>query len=430
MLALLAAALVAVNLVQGIRIEVSMPAAERFVSSAHQSVTLTANQQLKPIDASSVTVTPAADFSLALAANRLSITFEETLEAGTEYRVRVNDVVGSFDTSPHTVEKVFSTPAAALVVLRHSDAGDSLVSVPVGSATAEPTAVEDVIFEAPQITEFTVAGDRVVVATADADLSKRLVSVPLVGGEVTSITLPGPGFASALDAVGEYGLVGFRFYADPDANDYEFDRVLFVSENGGTPRPVPGLDGADLQVFDWQFVPAKPALIAQDFDKDLLLIDLRQDRQAVPLGNYADLVSVGNDGTGVVVGDAVGLSLYDLTTGSVQPISFDLADGRIAYASDTVALAGERGIVRSYSVVDPATYLFDAAVTVQIGDDTTSLFTSATDGSTLVRLTASPNDRLLAIETRSAADVTSTRIIDLSTGEVVQVVAGAAGRWR
>ena len=423
-LAIAAGALVAVNLVQGIRLDFTMPPPARFISAAHQSVTLTANQQLRTIDEASVTVTPAADFSLAMAANRLSISFEDTLDYGTEYTVRVADVVGSFDSAPRTVETVFRTPPASVVVLRHGEGGDELVRVPVAGGDDE-----QLVFEAQQITGFAVAGDRVIVATGDADPAKRLLSVAIAGGDTRSIDLPGEGFASDLDAVAEYGLVGFRFDTDPAADDFEFDRVLFLIENDATPRPAQGLDGEPLTVFDWRFVPAKPAVVAQDLAKDLLLVDLRPDRLAVPLGNYADLVSVGRDGKSVVLGDGTGLSLYDLTRGSVEPISFALDDGQIAYPSDTLALAGDRGVVRSFAVVNPHTHLFEERVTVEAGGETATVFSSGTSGDSVVAVSSSPNDRYLAIETAGSLGQSTTLVVDVGSGEVVTTVPGAGAGW-
>ena len=425
MLALLAAGLVAANLIQGIRLDFSMPPPARFLSSAHQAVTLTANQQLRAIDPSSVTVTPAAAFSLSMTANRLSISFDDTLEYGTEYTVRIDDVVGSFDSTPRAVETVFRTPLASLVVLRHGDTRDALVSVSVEEGPGER-----VLFEADQITDFAIAGDRVIVATGDPDPDRRLVSVAMAGGDVRPIRLPGNGFASDLDAVPEYGLVGFRFDADPAAADFAFDRVLFLVENDAEPRPVPGLDGEPLKVFDWRFVPAKPAIVAQDLEKDLLLIDLRPDRLAVPLGNYADLVSVGHDGKSVVLGDGTGLALYDLTRGTVEPISFALDDGQIAYPSDTLRLAGERGVVRSFAVINPETHLFEERVTAQTGAATTTLFSSGASGDSVVAVSPSPNDRYLAIEVAGSEGDSETLVVDLRTGAVMTTVVGGGAGWR
>ena len=424
-LALLSGALVAVNMVQGIRLDFSVPDTSRLVSSAHQTISLEANQQLEPLDESAVSITPAAPFSVATAANRLAISFESTLAYGTEYTVQVKGIVGSFSTTPRTETTTFTTPDAAVVVLRQSASGDSLVAVAI-----DPMGEDTVLFEAAEITDFAVSGDRVLVATADADLSKRLITVGLRDREVTEVELPGDGYASDLDSVPEYGLLGFRFDASVDASDFAFDRVLFVAEGEGTPRAMVALDGKPLQVFDWRFIPAKPALVAQDLGKDLLLVDLRPDRDLVPLGNYPDLLSVGRDGKSVVVGDALGMSRYDLTVGSVETISFDQPDGQIAYPSDAVWLADDRGVVRSFSVINPQTHLFEERVTLEVGGQTHTLFTSADSEASVIEVSTSPNDAYLLIETAVGEGESSTAVFDLAAGEEIARFVGSGAEWK
>ncbi|MFB2585559.1 hypothetical protein [Herbiconiux liukaitaii] len=454
-LALVSGALVGASALIGLRVEVSLPDPERSVNAAHQAVVLTANQQLQPIDADDVDITPAVPFSLTASANRITIVLDEVLDHATDYRIEVDGVSGSFGDEPATIARTFTTPAAGLVIEREGPAGDELVLVEpaeagsIGDPTGQPA--ETTLLTGRTISDFTAGGERVLVAVAGEsdghDDLLLLQSDPdgqMSGDPVTELAMPEPGFASQLGIEATEQLWGFRFEASEESADRTLDKVLLVGRGTEAPQPVLGIDGQPLRVLDWAFLPGRPALVAQGVDQNVVLIDLRPDRPAVPLGSHPSLVTTGLDGRSMVIGEEDGLVRHDLVSGAVEPIDILRGDDRFAYPSDAVVADGF--LLLSYSVVDPATHQFVQLVSVRRSDDDAPaadpggatpadaiLFDSGTSGATVADVALTPNGRFAAVEVSEPSTGDSrTLLFDLrAAGGPRQTaeIEGAGGSW-
>lgn len=444
-LGLVAGALVAVNAVVGMRVDLAVPSPELFVTSSHQTVVLTANQQLRAIDIDDVSFTPEVPIAVTTSANRVTIAVETTLEYDTEYRIDVAGVAGSFDARARTVSRTFTTPPASLVVKRTSPEGDTLVAAEVpadgGAAkralgsTPNPLA-ERVLFSHPSVSDF-AAGDGRVLAAARAatDDHDELLMIDVGTANAIELAMPQPGFASLLDIESSLQLWGFRFEAPVDSADHSLDDVLLVGRGTGAPEPVLGVDGKPLRVNDWAFLPGRPALVALGVDGNVVLIDLRSDRAPVPLGGHASLVSTGIDGRSMVVGDDDAFVRHDLVSGATETIDFGLADGQSAYPSDAV-VSGDLSVLSFYEI-DPVTHLFVQRVIVR-GDGPEAppaelLFDSLDTGRTVSGIALTPNSRFVALELADATTGrSSTSVFDLDAEGGPQRVAdidGGAGEW-
>jgi hypothetical protein len=463
-LALAAGALVGVNAIVGMRVDVSVPDASRLVASAHQTIVLTANEQLQPLDADDVSLEPEVPFTVTAVANRVTIALDEPLRFGTAYRLEVSGVAGSTDARPRTITRSFVTPEATVVVQRSTPAGTKLVAVevPTGESasiatgprsaasgpgapnapTPTPTAGrERVLLERDAVSGFATGGGRVVAAVpagGEPSTHDELLSIDVATGESRELPMPREGFAAALAVQATEELWGFRFEAPIDAADHSLDDVLHVGRGTGAAEPVLGLDGAPLRVLEWAFLPGRPALVARDVAGEVLLVDLRPDRSPVPLGGHPALISAGPDGRSMVVSDDAGLVRHDLVTGAAAPVDFSLDGGRIAYPSD--ALVSDGLAVLSYSLVDPDSHLFVQRVTAERTGGTEPgeasnqagpqvLYDSGDTGSTVTRVSLSPDQRLVAIEVSDAATGrSSSRILELDAEVGAEGGAGAGAR--
>jgi hypothetical protein len=426
-LALAAGALVGVNAIVGMRVDVSVPDVSRLVAPAHQTIVLTANEQLQPLGTDDVSLEPEVPFTVTAVANRVTIALDEPLRFGTAYRLEVSGVAGSTDARPRTITRSFVTPEATVVVQRSTPAGTELVAVevPTGESVSIATPPERVLLERPAVSGFATGGGRVVAAVpagGSPTTHDELLSIDVATGETSELPMP-EGFAAALAVQATEELWGFRFEAPIDATDHSLDDVLHVGRGTGAAEPVLGLDGAPLRVLEWASLPGRPALVARDVAGEVLLVDLRPDRSLVPLGGHPALISAGPDGRSMVVSDDAGLVRHDLVTGAVAPVDFSLDDGRIAYPSD--ALVSDGLAVLSYSLVDPDSHLFVQRVTAERTGGTEPgeapnpagpqvLYDSGDTGSTVTRVSLSPDQRLVAIEVSDAATGrSSSRILEL-----------------
>lgn len=414
--------LVAVSLIGGMRVEVSMPEPRELVARAGQSIVLTANEQLTEVAAGDIRITPEVPFTVGTSANRVTIGLDEPLAYDTDYRIELNGISGAFSTRPLQVIRSFRTPAAT-VVMRDDDRGSArLVTMTV---RADGTTGEHELFRSPALSGFAL-GDGVALVAVPSGSGSEIAKVDLFDGAETSPRVPVDGFVSQLSAEPDQALWGYRLTATMETADPASDGVLFVSRAGREPEPLSGLDGEPVHIKDWMFLPGKPALIALSTDDELTLFDLRPDRIPVPLGGFTSLVSAGRDGRSIVVGDDRGLLRYDLTTGTVTPLDFD-ADGEFVYPIDSIVLP--TGELRLFSLVDASTHLFTQRVTFTAADGTPVTIDSETVGGILSAVQSTANGRYLAISSTHETTGATTTLVDLDTGTIIDTASGDSSVW-
>ena len=433
-LAIVSAALIAVNLTQGMRLQATVPDAERLVSAAHEQLVVTSNQQLEPVDAAQVSITPDTPVTVSSTANRITVSFDTALSYSTNYSITISGVTGSFDSTPRSLNYRVETPAPLTVGLRHSDDGDSIVR-------SDPRTGEEhseVLFDAEQIDDFAVYAGTVAVSTRSAAGTSELFLIDIDTRNQREITLPGDGVISQLDAAARYNRVGFRYSGPMGGSGTVVDNVLFTFTGNTTPRPVQGIDGNDLRVESWEFVPGKPALIAQDSDTNVYLVVQREDQSIVPLGQYLGIGTVGNDGASVVVSTELDMALLDLTTGLSASIAIGPLDGVTTYPSDAYRLLDGSGVVTMFSVPDALTQSLTQRVVLRTAAGDRVLFDSVASSTVVVGVTSSPNDEYLAVQLieYGAAEAGNpdgatfgTVIVETATGDLVARLDGEQLQW-
>jgi hypothetical protein len=337
--------------------DASMTVAQRDVSLVFR-----ADQPLDPSSADGVTLEPDAPVQVEVSGASLRVRFPDTLAFATDYRVIVPQLRGQTTGTMSATEYSFRTPPLSVTTLVRAGAfdrttgQDAVVRHDLSDGSAET------VLTAARIQEYAEASGDTVAVAVDRDGATSL----LLGrgdGTTTALGLPGRGDVRLLHASSDAGRVGYVFSGTSDDGTRQFTGTLFLADltdPGAPPRPVAGLDGSPVRTDAWQFVPGSAYVIAQTPDRSLLLLDATGAAPPKVLGQLGDLLSFLPGTTSVVVGDAEGLSILDLTTGSVSAVdgtrSLGTApgSGRVVLARDTIATWSASEVSRTTAGAAPA----------------------------------------------------------------------------
>jgi hypothetical protein len=410
-----------------------------------QRLVLQADQEIEPVEASDVRISPATPIEVSADGRAVTVRFPGMLRALTEYTVSV-DVRGASTGVAGSWEYAFTTPDLDVAVLvRDLERPDEVVRRAVSGDDPE------VLFRADRIQEFALTPDGVAAivldesATGPAAAAGRVVLAPEGETITQEISLPGEGRLQQLHASETTGRIGFTF-SSTDTRDPEAvsSRLLLFDplDPSGVVRPVTGLDGEPVSVIDWMFVPGTPYLVAHTFGEAVLLVDT-SDPEAVPapLGEHAELRGFLPGTLRLVVADPLSGGLLDLRDGGTSeftPPDDGLEEG--VYRGALLALtedryvevvsrpSGDSGFVLDYEVL-----LVDEEGAVTIYDPP--------EGVPIRAVCLSPNAQFLAVELQDPAGepdgypnlpgrtASTTYFVDLETGSANRGIQGFASSW-
>lgn len=394
-------------------------------------VTVRTDQPLDPSSAEGVALEPAAPMQVEVVGASLRVRFPETLSFDTAYRLVVPALRGQTTGTLSSTEYAFTTPALTITTLERGgsfDRGDGDDEVVRHDLSRGSDAT---VLRAPRIQEYAEAGGDTVAVAVDRDGATSLRLARGDGSQAT-LPLPGRGDLRLLRASSDAGRIGYVFTGSSDDGVQQYTGTLFLvdpADPSAPPRTVAGLDGAPVRTEAWQFVPGSAYLVAQTPDRSLLLVDATGAAPPRVLGQLGDLLSFLPGTTSVVVGDVDGLSILDLTSGSITAVDGTRATGaapgtgRLVLAPDAVATWSSTELTRRQP---------DATATVVARADT---------GTRIVEVCASPSGRHLAIGlVPEAAPVDGyparadrvgrrTQIVDAVSGAVVTDVEGTRPGW-
>lgn len=428
-LLLLVTGLTVANSAQGPRLvhaEIDLASA---VERSGQRLLLQLDQLSTVLPDRSVVVEPAVPVVVEVERSVVSVQFREVLRNDTTYRVSLpleSGVTGTRSTLTHT----FTTPPASLYVLRTPDpAAGADAPVVVERVTAGRSAPEPVL-EEPGLQELAVAEPHLGVLTAAEDGTSALAVRPLDGSTPPQVVATG--HLSQLRSSGPAGVLGYLVTDQVEGAELNPVHLQLVRPGSGAePTTALGLDGEPLQVVDWLFVPGTTAVVVQDAESTLFLVDPLGDQPVQALGTHAQLRGFGR-GAVLVVED-----------GEAEYTRVDLAAGRAARVPEPDV--GDGLLTALLPLDGPDRYV---GIRVGAGAD-------AGAGSSLVQLdggrvrtvhtpgpSASVNELCLSPNAQYAAlslfddlggpDQTGslrTAVVEISTGDVVLDTPGAAADW-
>jgi len=400
-----------------------------------QRLVLQADQQIDPVDAGDVTISPDVPVEVSSDGRAITIRFGGMLRALTEYRVAVA-VTGTATGVAGILDHSFTTPDLEVATLvRDLDGPDEVRSRTVSGDEAVT------LLSADRIQEFAVARDGVAAVLLDeSGTDGRLVLAP-TGEQITlEVPLPGPGRLRRLQAAPTTGILGVLF-TSREAEGADSQLLLFdPADPSGLVRVVTGLDGEPVSALDWRFVPGTSYLVVQAFDQSMLLVDTATpDAAPVPLGEHAEMRGFLPGTRRLVVADPLSGGLIDLETGETSTL--ELPDDRLdetAYRGEIVALGDDRYVeVVSHPGAD---FVLDYEILL-VGPDGVEVIYDRDAGIPIADVCLSPNAQYLAVEVQDPQGTpdgypnvpgrtgTTTYFVDLETGSANRGVAGFAASW-
>jgi len=445
-LAVVAGGFAVASVAQGPRLEGGQIDAERATRIAGEPLTLTVNQPVASLDVDAVEVEPAASATADAVDRSIVITFEAPLDYAEEYTVRVPGVVGTYQGTPATLEYRFETPDEEVYsLLRRSDQGEA--DLVQRSSLARPET--EVVFTAPNIQEFARVDDILTVVTVDEDGRNALLLSQGDQPQPLELALPGVGTIRDLAASTTNPIVGFVFDTPEIDGVKQYESTLMTLDLSGAaaaaPQPVLGLDGAPLRVAAWAFVPGTAALVVQDFDQSLFLVDVLGRQPVAPLGVHNEIRGFIAGTSDLVVADPDRGAVIDLTDGTTTTLeltSAELADN--VYPGRVTMLDGASRYLISLvmaTVEDGRNVRSSMLAEVDADGELRQVFAPATETSLIREYCVSPNGRYVAVaasgdqarpdgySNNPGYTDTMTSIVEIATARTVLSMQGGFSDW-
>jgi hypothetical protein len=428
-LLLLVAGLTAANSAQGprlVRAELDLGAS---VERSGQRLLLQLDQASTVVPDQQVVVEPAVPVAVEVERSVVSVQFREVLRHDTTYQVTlplVSGVTGTRSALRHT----FTTPPVSLYVLRTPDSSaEAAAPVVVERVTAGEPRPEPVL-EEPGLQEFAVAEPHLGVLTAVEDGTTALAVRPLDGS--TPAQVVATGYLSQLRSSGPAGVLGYLRTDQVEGAELNPVHLQLVRPGSGAePTTALGLDGEPIQVVDWLFVPGTSAVVVQDAESTLFLVDPLGDQPVQALGTHAQLRGFGRGAVLVVEDGEAEYTRVDLAAGRAARVpDVDVGDGLLTAVLPLAAPDRYVGIrVGSGPDADAGSSL----VLVE-GRQVRTVHTAGPSTS-VNELCLSPNAQYAALslfDDLGGADLSGalrTAVVEIATGEVVVDTPGDAADW-
>ncbi|WP_029150423.1 Ig-like domain-containing protein [Microbacterium indicum] len=423
-----------VSLTQGPRVtQVQVDPASAIAESGSR-VILTANEALADVADAQVTVEPETEHTIDASGRTVGVRFPAALDAGTTYTVTVSGATGLGGGPSSTLTTSFTTPAAGYLVLeRSADGDDRIASRTVGSDA------EDVVYEAPTIDDFRATSGFLAVSTGDG-----LTVVDRATGEARDVALPGEGTIAGLQVSEKGQLYGFVYTDDELTETSGRNSVLYTGELraawGGSADPAPvEVAGSAPSINAWRFVPETSSLLLNDFDGDLTLVDQAGgDPSSFGLGSAIAGIARSTY-TAIVETADQGIVGLDLETGDTTPLADVDHDG--VWLLNELIPTADGGTLRAYGVMDGNVPRETRIVEALPGGSQLDVATVA-ESDALLQVCASPSAQYAAVVVapdivgnrydgghQAMPETVETRIVDIATGDEIQVVPGFDSSW-
>jgi hypothetical protein len=294
------------------------------VEASGSRVILTTSASLQEVDASQVTVSPAAAFTVDTSGRSVGVRFALPLHDDTEYTVAIADVHSLGGGPSATLTTTFHTPPIAVYLLQRTPSGDTIYRAGLAGGDAVP------VFRHEHIEDFRATSAHLVVSVVDGE-EAALIVTDLEGGSQRPLALPAGGIITSLQSADRGELIGYTF-TDTDLSDASgresalFTASLKESAADSAPTEV-RVAGADPRVAEWRFVPDTDSILLLAFDGSLLLTG-SSGEAATALGSALSIdgvargsATVGSDAAPrAIVTRADGIDVVDLADASVEPL--------------------------------------------------------------------------------------------------------------
>lgn len=424
----------AVSLTQGPRVSAVQVDPNAAISESGARVVLTLNQSVAPIDASAVTISPDAAYTLDVSGRTVGVRFTHPLDEATDYTVSIAGVQSVSGGPTSDITTSFRTPTAPAYVLQRGTNSDEIVRTEVAA-----DAGADAFFQHEHIEDFRYAGGELLVSVVEDDAAHLLV-VNEQGETVRELPLPGEGRISDLQVADRGRLIGY-VYSDNELSETSGRAsVLFFADlDGGQARAVT-VAGEETHTDEWQFVPDATGALFIDWNGSLLLTDATSDAEPTNLGSAVAIDGIAHGTYEALVQQLDGWVLVDLTTGVATEVTLPDGVGTKATTDAGVPLTSD-------VVLWPVTKRDDAGLPLETtlvrvaGDAATDLLTLPTQHP-ILKVCASPSgDRLAVTVVPDIVGATydghqqplpqsvETRIVWAHDGSEIMTIRGFSHSW-
>lgn len=442
-LTLLCALFLGLGYLQGPKLSSAQVDTSGVVTQGNQQLRLFANQDVAQVRAEQVTVSPSADVSVTTTDDVISVQFDERLDYGTEYTVRVEGVSSVYLSQSSTIEYSFITDSPTMLFLDRADpasgssAADQIISTGLSGAD------RSVMYSGTRIQDFRqLLNSLAVVSLADDD-SSMLELVSIRDGVTEQVRLPGAVTIRDLDAASSGTVIGFTLTSTADGADPAEANTLYTLDldSGRSVEAVVGIDGQPLRVLGWQFIPGTSTLLALSTDKSLVLVDT-VDRAVTPLGQFSEFGRISGDGSIITMVDTAGAVALTIADGSQERLVASPVLGEAGFLGETAVLAnGDR--IEKVVVPDESGTRFASLLVYDDGTESRVIYQTPEGKGSITGFTVSPNDQYVGIDVvldnsssesdGYAVDARSTTattiIVDIASGAQVRSFEGFALEW-
>jgi hypothetical protein len=430
-LSLAAAGLTVANTVQGPRLLDAQINPDVAVEAAGERLVLRVDQTIATVTADQVSMTPIVPVETTSDRAALILRFGNSLRYATTYEI-VAKVRSATTGASSTVTYSFRTPDEAFYVLQRAassadaDAPDQVIRRFIGSTE------QWVVRRQPHIEQYAIADPVIAVVTSDAAGVGTLTVGPVDGSQPIQ-TIADNSDISQLQSSGRSGLLGFVLFPSGDADAAGGGQLHLYNPVTGKLIKVSGLDGKSLEPLDWVFVPGTTSVVVQTAESSFYLIDPLNGTPPQPLGGHSRMHGFVPGSTTLIVDDSGDYKTIDLATGNTSTLPA-IDSPQSADFHQLLPLGGDRGYVGLVATQSGAV----SVVVINDGNVRQIYAEDPDSAGRIQRACLSRNGQYLALAKlpRDAATnpdspgfANRTELIDITTGQIDQEVAGSDINW-
>lgn len=247
---------------------------------------LRANQPLKPVHPSQVSISPATPVSVLSSGSEVAVQLQRRLPYDTMYKLNVAS-------PPVKLNYSFATPQ-----------GDCYYLISPGTVKKHVLfqSNDQTLYSAPFINQFTLTGNYMAVVDQDGSTDK-LVIVNTHNDDTVVAHLPQAGTIQNLKASPDGNEFSFTFTSlNSSAKPYYNTTLFSYNVATNTSTPVYGFNHKSLKVSDWTYSPDGSVVVVQTFSSVIEAVYLNGSNQPLPLGAYGIISGFSFDGANIYVG--------------------------------------------------------------------------------------------------------------------------------
>lgn len=435
--------LVIALLLDGPRIRKTEYDLNKLTQNTNQTLVFKANQPIKSVNESQISINPSADFSVATTGESIVLQLKQRLNYSSNYTIEIKDIEANNGKKTNFQTK-FTTLRAEFYYLKRATAKDKVSGINdkiIDSKTNQS------IYEDEMIYDFDLAQDRLIVHHGLGEQHEISV-VDLASGKQTFAQLPGGIEVDNLQASPAKPLFGFTITnkTNHPEDKQEYNNTLFMYDiEAKMLFPVKAFEDKPVSVINWNFSPDGTTVLAQTYDSGTMLIDTNGEQEPIPLGTFNTIGNFSGDGSTISLTDPVeGSVLMDVKDKSKTKPSVSLIDGLQPYLISVRMLSNGEKLLRQIDVVDSVKDYYKMRLDVGAGDNFKQLYEFDSDKEDLVKFTTSSNDQYLAMEvsqkegnynydkytSNSKPRNTKTKILNTMDGSVAYEVYGFNIIWK